>query len=87
MGLEFKINAIGGVEKLHIDAQDTIGDKVVWFTIIDSVGNTIDFDVLSLKELLGLGVYVNHKIGFSLFNIWNIEQQIEEEIKLEKGGV
>jgi hypothetical protein len=83
MAMEFKITEVSdGNSELFITAQDTSGDKLLWFTQVDDDDNQIDFDVLGLQQLKELGIFLNHKIGFNLINIYDLEKEIDKEYKI-----
>lgn len=85
MALEFKLNEIvdhdGTKGELFIDAQDSIGDRSIWLTLLDNDGEQHDFEGIEQEDLYAFALYLNHKLGFELCNLSNIEKVILEDKK------
>ena len=79
MGLEFKVKDIDVAGRfLVIDAQGGDGQACInlWIEKGEDVANV---DSLDSKHLLELGIFINLKIGYDLFNITLIKEQVKRD--------
>lgn len=65
--------------ELYVEAQDTKGDKGVFFTLITPNKEQISYDFLDAEKMLYLATYLNVKLGFDFCNIENIKGIIKQE--------
>lgn len=79
MALEFRVDQVDGKNELYIDAQDSLKDKGMMFTLINGRSEQLDFDYLGLSQLYELGTFINIKIGFEMFNLSNIKKEMQNE--------
>lgn len=80
MGLEFKIQDSDSESELKIDVYNDDW-KGLQFTIVGGNDKPHGFDSIGLGEILELGIMVNHRIGFEMFDIRSIQRAIDEESK------
>lgn len=83
MALEFKLQDKDNGSELFLSAQNTKGDRVIWFTFVDKDGNKHDFDVIHQDELIEFALFINQKLGFELCSEYNIKRVNEEDSKEE----
>lgn len=84
MGLKFKLTEIDGKGIIDIDVEKTEGNKNICFLMETDEGVEYTFNVLDLEDILELGVFLNHKIGFDLIDIREVEKEIQKENEFNK---
>ncbi|WP_312697014.1 hypothetical protein [Sphingobacterium mizutaii] len=84
MPIEFKIKEGENLAELQIDAENTPGNKNIAFFVDTEDGNEFYFNVLGLRDILELAVFLNHKIGFDLIDTREVEKEIKKEEEINK---